>query len=70
MKPLKTQASRREFLQSAVAGASLAAALPAAAVAAPTQEPRLNSAAQDPLEQALRRYGSEFGDITQIRPGE
>jgi hypothetical protein len=58
--------SRRDFLRSAVAGVSLAGALPAVAMTAPTIQPRKNRAA-DPIEVALQRYGSEFGTINRIK---
>lgn len=73
MKSVKTPsgrfASRRDFLRSTMVGASLAAALPAAATAQPVQA-RRKPGPQDPLAQALSRYGSEFGDITEIRSEE
>ena len=57
--------SRREFLGSAVAGVLFSTALPALA-ASPAPEHRSGSTPSDPLEQLLRRYGSEFGHITRI----
>lgn len=63
-------ASRRTFLQSALVGAPLAAALPGVAAAAPSQAPRNLPATPDPLAEALLRHGAEFGDLTHIVPGE
>ena len=55
--------SRREFLASAVPGLALTAAWPTVA-AAPSQVETEPSPPRHPLEEILRRYGSEFGDLT------
>lgn len=69
MTPTRIHTSRRDFLQSVVVGGSLAAARPAAAVAPPPVRPHAPET-HHPLEQALRRYGSEFGHMTRILPEE
>ena len=59
-----TTPSRREFLASAIPGLALSAAWPAVA-ASPSTEGGL-SRPRHPLEDVLRRYGSELGDLTQL----
>jgi hypothetical protein len=56
--------SRREFLASAVPGLALTAAWPASA-ASPLAQGE-TSAQRHPLEDILRRYGSELGDLTRL----
>jgi hypothetical protein len=57
--------SRREFLVSTVPGLALTAAWPAVA-ASPSRVETAPSTPQHSLEDVLRRYGSEFGDLTRV----
>ena len=59
-----TSRSRRQFLASAVPGLALTAAWPASAASPPAQD--TVSSQPHPLEDVLRRYGSEFGDLTRL----
>ena len=59
--------SRRRFLGAAVAGSaaiSATSALADIAASRPGIEPQ---APRDPLEQFVEKYGSEFGDMRQVR---
>ena len=62
--PIGTTRSRREFLASTVPGLALTAAWPASA-ASPLEQDKVTSQPH-PLEDVLRRYGSEFGDLTRL----
>jgi hypothetical protein len=57
--------SRRQFLQTAVAVGTVAAAAPITCIAQAGRE-ELSSSLNDPLEKILDRYGSEFGDLDRI----
>jgi hypothetical protein len=59
-----TTRSRRYFLASTVPGLALTAAWPANAALPPAQNEMFRS--PHPLEDVLRRYGSEFGDLTRL----
>jgi len=58
--------SRRKFLQSAGVAGMAAMAIPIAGIAQSVPEVNPTST-EDRMDQVLSRYGSEFGDLTQIR---
>lgn len=58
-----TRLSRRQVLQTAVAG-GFAASLSIAGPTAGARDGEVQST--DPLSEILRRYGSEFGDLKRI----
>jgi secreted PhoX family phosphatase len=59
--------SRRRFLKSAVAGGTAIAATASLTGAAAPDEDNVTGQANDPLEDVLQRYGSEFGDMRRVR---
>jgi len=59
--------SRRGFITTAVAGGAAIAAGGAAAEAASSRPKAEAKRHEDPLEERLTQYGSEFGDIKQIQ---
>lgn len=61
-----TRRSRRKFLQAAAAAGAVAATVPISVMAqAHPDKPRSRPA--DAIETVLTRYGSEFGNLKQIR---
>ena len=59
--------SRRRFLKSAVAGSTAIAASSALADVGPARAETKPRTPQDPLEELLKRHGSEFGNIRQVQ---
>jgi hypothetical protein len=56
--------SRRRFIQAAAAGA-VAATVPLAGIAE-MQQAETRTELEDPMEKALKRYGSELGNLKRI----
>ncbi len=59
--------SRRRFLKSAVAGGTAIAAPASLTGAAAPDQNTATGQTNDPLEDVLQRYGSEFGDIRRVK---
>ena len=57
--------SRRNFLQTTIAAATVAATVPIAGIAQ-TDGKEPSSNLKDPLEEILNRYGSEFGELNRV----
>jgi hypothetical protein len=62
--PTAATRSRREFLTSTIPGLALSTACPVV-VASPAAAGELTKP-RHPLEELLRRYGSELGDLKQL----
>lgn len=58
-----TEISRRKFLKSAAGGSAILAATSTLPVQAIGKESTGTSRTNNPYDEVLRRYGSEFGDI-------
>lgn len=64
----ETDLSRRKFLQSAAAASVTAITIPITGIAQSVQAEEVSrTTRQAPVEKILRRYGSEFGPLNNIR---